>query len=84
MIDTSHLDPADLIALSAAKAVPSAIPTRQRTRIINQIATEVLLQSYTDRILILVTQLGRIGSFVCPALPYPEAESVRANHEARE
>lgn len=49
---------------SNAQAGSSSIPTRQAARFINGIHTEVFAQAYADRVFILVTQLGRIGSLV--------------------
>ncbi|CAD6902896.1 unnamed protein product [Tilletia controversa] len=42
----------------------SAVPTRQEVRSVAGVATEVLIQAYTDRILVLVTQLGRVGCLI--------------------
>ncbi|BGP15061.1 hypothetical protein JCM10213_002795 [Rhodosporidiobolus nylandii] len=43
---------------------PAAIPTAQRARLIHGVHTDVLVQSFADRILVLVTQLGRIGCMI--------------------
>lgn len=42
----------------------SPIQTRHATKLLNNIPTEILVQAYSDRIFILITQLGRIGSLV--------------------
>jgi proteasome assembly chaperone 3 len=34
------------------------------SREINGIATEVVVQNYADRVLVLVTQLGKVGNLV--------------------
>lgn len=45
-------------------SVASPILVKQTARRINGILTEVLAQSFSDRILILVTQLGKVGTLV--------------------
>ena len=45
---------------------PQAIPTAQRARKINGNHTDVLVQIFQDRVLVIVTQLGRIGAMVRP------------------
>lgn len=45
-------------------AVQNAILTRQRARVVRDVHTEVFVQSFADRVLVLVTQLGRIGCLV--------------------
>ena len=37
---------------------------KQSSKVINGIHTEVVLQPFADRILILVTQLGKVGNLV--------------------
>ena len=37
---------------------------KQSSQIINGVETEVVLQPFADRILILVTQLGKVGNLV--------------------
>lgn len=46
-------------------APPAAIPTAQRARTLDGIHTDVVVQLFHDRVLVLVTQLGRIGAMVC-------------------
>ncbi|KAE8260317.1 hypothetical protein A4X13_0g417 [Tilletia indica] len=41
-----------------------AVPTRQEVRSVAGVTTEVLIQAFTDRILVLVTQLGRVGCLI--------------------
>ncbi|KAG9028440.1 hypothetical protein FS837_003885 [Tulasnella sp. UAMH 9824] len=41
----------------------------QTARSINGIHTEVLVQSYGDRILVLVTQLGKVGCLIHASIP---------------
>lgn len=43
---------------------PAAIPTAQAARIIQGQHTEVFVQAFGDRVLVLVTQMGRIGCMV--------------------
>lgn len=40
------------------------ITQKQSSKIINGVQTEVVLQPYADRILILITQLGKVGNLV--------------------
>ncbi|KAM0746615.1 hypothetical protein T439DRAFT_329721 [Meredithblackwellia eburnea MCA 4105] len=53
-----------------------SIPTAQRARQIHGVHTEVLVQSFADRVFVVVTQLGRIGSLIQvnpppPSIPAP-------------
>ncbi|KAH9808885.1 hypothetical protein DFH28DRAFT_992747 [Melampsora americana] len=48
---------------------PSPILVKQVARSINGIHTEVLTQSFADRILILVTQLGKVGTLTQITMP---------------
>ncbi len=41
------------------------LKTRQAARLLNGIHTEVLVTGFRDKILVIVTQYGRIGSLVC-------------------
>lgn len=78
LIDDANLDLASTPGLPPVAAIaeaqqssappPSAIPTAQRARTVNGVHTEVLVQVYADRILVIVTQLGRIGCMVCSTL----------------
>ncbi|KDE09133.1 hypothetical protein MVLG_00847 [Microbotryum lychnidis-dioicae p1A1 Lamole] len=61
---------------SSSSSPPSVIPTWQSSFAIEQIPTEILVQVFTDRVMIIVTQLGRIGSLLqvnrpVPGLPTP-------------
>lgn len=40
------------------------LPFSQIVKIVDGIETEVLVQTYADRILILITQLGKVGNLV--------------------
>ncbi|POY74139.1 hypothetical protein BMF94_2951 [Rhodotorula taiwanensis] len=86
LIDDANLDLASTPGLPPVAAIaeaqqpsappPSAIPTAQRARTVNGVHTEVLVQVYADRILVIVTQLGRIGCMIQvspppPSLPAP-------------
>ena len=42
------------------------IPIDQRTAIIDGVATELVIQYYSDRIFVILTQIGRIGQIVIP------------------
>jgi hypothetical protein len=44
------------------------VPTRQSARLLDGVQTEVVVQEYADRALVLVTQLGRVGCLVRVAL----------------
>ncbi|SCV70940.1 BQ2448_3702 [Microbotryum intermedium] len=54
---------------SSSSSSSSIIPTWQSSFAIEQIPTEILVQVFTDRVMIVVTQLGRIGSLV-RSLPF--------------
>ncbi|GAA6004910.1 hypothetical protein JCM10207_008449 [Rhodosporidiobolus poonsookiae] len=77
LVDTDNLDLASTPgALPPSDPLPppprpSAIPTAQRARIVNGVQTDVLVQSFADRILVLVTQLGRIGCMIQVSPPPP-------------
>ncbi|GAA5866404.1 hypothetical protein JCM3774_004668 [Rhodotorula dairenensis] len=74
LLDSANLDLASTPGLPPVAPVaaaphpapppPSAIPTAQRARVLNGIPTEVFVQVYADRILVIVTQLGRIGCMI--------------------
>ncbi|KAK4694306.1 hypothetical protein P7C70_g8756, partial [Phenoliferia sp. Uapishka_3] len=82
LLDLANLDLASTPGMPPpAQATPPAaatspIATAQRARLINNLHTEVLVQSYSDRVLVLITQLGRIGCLLQvnpppPTLPAP-------------
>ena len=48
-------------------------PSSQMTRELNGITTEVLLQNFADRVLVLVTQLGKVGNLVCRRARDPQS-----------
>ena len=54
------------------------IPMDQKTIVIDGVATELVIQYYNDRIFVILTQIGRIGQLVRPALPLPSAYSQSA------
>ncbi|KAI0649215.1 hypothetical protein C8Q79DRAFT_949442 [Trametes meyenii] len=39
------------------------------TRIIDEVQTDVLIQAFADRVLVLVTQLGKVGSLIQATMP---------------
>ncbi|KAH8106993.1 hypothetical protein BXZ70DRAFT_915982 [Cristinia sonorae] len=45
------------------------LSTTQATRDINGVQTELLIQSFADRILILITQLGKVGNLIQATMP---------------
>ncbi|BGP39067.1 hypothetical protein JCM10449v2_003005 [Rhodotorula kratochvilovae] len=80
LASTPNLPPPSAAAPPPPRAAqPPAIPTAQRARRINGVQTDVLVQLYADRVLVLVTQLGRIGCMIqvtpppsaLPSLPPP-------------
>lgn len=40
------------------------LPSSQITRLLDGVSTDVLIQVFADRILVLITQLGKVGSLV--------------------
>lgn len=42
------------------------IPTFQVQSLINDTPTELVVQTFDDRILVIVTQNGKVGCLVCP------------------
>ncbi|CDZ98498.1 Uncharacterized conserved protein [Phaffia rhodozyma] len=55
--------------MASTQAVPSPIRTRQASVVIQGLATEIVVEAFMDRVLILVTQLGKIGSLTQASLP---------------
>lgn len=49
---------------STRPTLPPVIPTAQRARSINGQQTDVLVQLFADRVIVVVTQMGRIGCMV--------------------
>jgi proteasome assembly chaperone 3 len=45
------------------------IPSRQTARLVNGIHTEIIVQRFTDRILVLVTQLNKVGQLLQVSAP---------------
>ncbi|TCD64662.1 hypothetical protein EIP91_003823 [Steccherinum ochraceum] len=45
------------------------LPTAQASRQINDVPTEVLIQAFADRILVLITQLGKVGNLIQATMP---------------
>lgn len=50
--------------LTTKEEINSPIKTKQSIKIINSIKTEICIQLFLNKILIIITQLGRIGSMV--------------------
>ncbi|BGP69585.1 hypothetical protein NBRC10513v2_002929 [Rhodotorula toruloides] len=48
----------------SASALPPVIPTAQRARSIDGQQTDVLVQLFADRVIVVVTQMGRIGCMI--------------------
>lgn len=44
------------------------ITPRQMLRMLNGHPTEILIQTFADRVLVLVTQMGKVGTLVLPML----------------
>ena len=69
----------------------SPIPTFQLRRAIGGIETEVLVQTYGDRVLVVVTQNGKMGVVVSrasersedPSPPYVERNETRGSAQRR-
>ena len=59
------------------------IPSVQTIRELNGISTEVLIQTFADRILILITQLGKVGNLVCYHLEVYQCGSVNESRPYR-
>ncbi|KAH9460118.1 hypothetical protein PSHT_06152 [Puccinia striiformis] len=58
----------------ASARVEAPIPVRQCARIIDSVHTEVIAQGYSDRVLVLVTQTGKIGSLTQVTVPLASFE----------
>ncbi|KAJ3537582.1 hypothetical protein NM688_g6663 [Phlebia brevispora] len=48
------------------------LPTVQTTKEIDGVNTEVLIQNFADRVLVLVTQLGKVGNLIQATIPSAE------------
>lgn len=59
--------------------MPFPAPTRQAAAVINGIKTDVMSISFADKIMITVTQDGRLAQWVCSLFYSPEAHSLIAN-----
>ncbi|GAA5882101.1 hypothetical protein JCM16303_005602 [Sporobolomyces ruberrimus] len=68
LIDVANLEPGQKAPLSQPEV--TGVPTAQRARLIHSIQTDLLIQSFNDRILVILTQLGRIGCLI-QVLPPP-------------
>ncbi|GAA6004669.1 hypothetical protein JCM11491_002187 [Sporobolomyces phaffii] len=66
LIDVANLEPQQRAQLPPTTGVPTA----QRVRVVDSIQTDLLIQSFHDRILVILTQLGRIGCLL-QVLPPP-------------
>ena len=66
-----HTDPtpATITPLSDSSSFP--IPTYTLTRTLDGVQTDLLIQSYEDRVFVMITQVGKMGFLVsvhrCPA-----------------
>lgn len=82
MQDEEHLT--TVTTTTSTSAVPqltSPMLVKHTTRIIDGILTEVMTQSFSDRILILITQLGKVGTLVCQICGFSTFIS-RTSHES--
>ncbi|GAA5854675.1 hypothetical protein JCM8547_004933 [Rhodosporidiobolus lusitaniae] len=81
LIDEANLDLASTPGLpppvpaASPPTPPSCIPTAQRARLIHGVHTEVLVQSFADRLLVVLTQLGKIGCMIQVSPPPPTLPS---------
>ncbi|GAA5974675.1 hypothetical protein JCM5350_001242 [Sporobolomyces pararoseus] len=71
LIDVANLEPHQRVAPPTLPQ-PTGVPTAQRVRSIHSIQTDLLIQSFNDRILVILTQLGRIGCLI-QVLPPPSS-----------
>ncbi|OAV85990.1 hypothetical protein PTTG_12509 [Puccinia triticina 1-1 BBBD Race 1] len=62
------------IAVPSHPTIEARIPFRQCARIIDSVHTEVMVQGYSDRTLVLVTQTGKIGSLTQVTVPLASFE----------
>ncbi|WVQ84636.1 hypothetical protein IAT38_006791 [Cryptococcus sp. DSM 104549] len=70
LLEESHpVQPPSLSSLSLSPDAPSPIPSYQLRRIICGIETELLIQTFDDRILVVVTQNGKVGCLTQASLP---------------
>lgn len=58
-------DPFDLNAFQESLNLPFPAATRQASGVVNGIQTNVMCISFSDRILVTVSQKGRLGHWVC-------------------
>ncbi|GAA6005475.1 uncharacterized protein JCM10292_007361 [Rhodotorula paludigena] len=95
LVDSANFDlastPNQLPPAAPPRPAPAppqqAIPTAQRARRIHGVQTDVLVQVYADRVLVIVTQLGRIGCMIqvtpppsaLPSLPPPPRPSAASS-----
>lgn len=68
LLDVANLEPGQQLAEPETPQV-QGVPTAQRVRLIHSIQTDLMIQSFNDRILVILTQLGRIGCMVSPGSP---------------
>lgn len=49
-----------------ASSSSAAVPTQQAVALVAGLKTELLVQEYDDQIMAIVTQVGKVGSWVSP------------------
>jgi hypothetical protein len=60
----------------------SLVASRQLSKDLEGIPTDVLVQKYADRVLVLVTQLGKVGNLVYSIILFIKCPSVLRGRKA--
>ena len=63
LLDVANLEPGQQPSEAPTPQL-QGVPTAQRVRLIHSIQTDLMIQSFNDRILVILSQLGRIGCMV--------------------
>ncbi|GAA5858710.1 hypothetical protein JCM5353_008263 [Sporobolomyces roseus] len=81
LLDVANLEPGQQ---SAEPPIPQVqgVPTAQRVRLIHSIQTDLMIQSFNDRILVILTQLGRIGCMIQVSPPPSTLPAALPSHSS--
>lgn len=72
--DRPHALSASTLPMDSTQPVQSPVSTSRATATIDGVETQVVAQSFEDKVLVIVTQVGKVGQLVRTAVPFNPCE----------